>query len=368
MSDIAPRDENKVTAMLATSSVDLTSTVKVIADPTSRKLLTDTILTDSYGFSVENTPMGEMRMVTPVRLSGSSFSGSTIDSNFWTSAATGGAGGSAIAQSGSEITLTSGTANADSVTLFSVRNSRYVGGSSMRFRALCQFASGTENNKRRIGIGFGSTAMPAVTDGAWFQLSGTTFSVVTCKGGAINEQVISSGSFNGVLGTTYTPPTTVITLEIYWTNSKVWFVIGDDILHTVSASTETWGNTMSYHIFASSLNSDTAISKTLKIRTATISRMGNLETLPMTKNITGVNTSQIFKYSAGTLHRIIVGTPVNGKTITIYDNVTGTTNPIGIITLPAQSVPIILEYRSPFFNGLNVVPNDTGLNLTVVYE
>ena len=42
MADIAPRDKNFVTALLATSSVDGVSTVKVYADPTTHRLLVDT--------------------------------------------------------------------------------------------------------------------------------------------------------------------------------------------------------------------------------------------------------------------------------------------------------------------------------------
>lgn len=149
--------------------------------------------TDEYGFGAENTPIGEQRTVEPTRLVGASFEGTTIDTNAWTTAASGTA--ATIAQANAQILLTSGTANAATVTAYSVRRARYLGGSGIRYRAVVQVSAGLANNKRRWGIGYGAT-MPTVTDGAWFQWDGTTFGVVTCKG--TTETPVTS--FNGNLG------------------------------------------------------------------------------------------------------------------------------------------------------------------------
>jgi hypothetical protein len=314
---------------------------------------------DEYGFITENTPMGEERSVTPYRLVGAVFEGTTIDPNFWTTAAAGTA--ATITQADAQILLTSGTSNAAAVTMYSVRRGRYIGGSSMRYRAVIQLGdTGTATNKRRWGIGYGAT-MPTITDGAWFQLDGTEFSVVTCKG--TTETKVTA--FNGNLGQ-YTPPTTVTTFEIYWTNSKIWFVVGDTILHIVSASTATWTTTKNFHVFADSLNSGVlGASVTLAVRTATIARLGLALTQPTSKRFTTAATT-VCKYGPGILHRIFIGDG-RGTLITIYDNTAGSGTVIAGIFTPATANPYSLEMGIPFQTGLTIVSTGTW-DCTVVYE
>lgn len=319
----------------------------------------DTIIKDEYGFEVENTPFGEMRTIVPTRLVGASFEGSLIDSKFWIAAPTTGAvGGQLVYLTGSELILSSGTGSTNVSTIYSTRRARYVGGTGMRYRAVVQLGDiGVSGNIRRWGVGY-SSGMPIITDGAWFQLSGTELSVVVSKAGITQTTVIDKPVTTGA--TTY---------EIYWTNSKVWFKDGDLPLHEVDATAATWADTMSFYAFMDSTNSaELAATAHLKVRTASIYRLGQYITQPIYQNVTGVNATQILKQGAGVLHRIIVGTPVNGKTISIYDNTAGSTNPIGKITLPSSAVPMTLEFGNPFFNGLNISPNDVGLNITVVYE
>lgn len=104
-------------------------------------------LKDEYGFGAENTPIGEMRVVQPIRLVGTTFEGTTIDAKFWTTAAAGTS--AAIAQANAQMLLTSGTSNGAAVTAFTVRRARYVSGSAMRYRAVVQVSAGETNNKRR---------------------------------------------------------------------------------------------------------------------------------------------------------------------------------------------------------------------------
>lgn len=316
--------------------------------------------TDGYGFEAENSPMGDQRVVEPVRLVGSSFEGTTIDGNFWTTASS---GTGSISQANAQLTLTSG-ANTSVVTAYSLRRARYIGGSGIRYRAVIQQGASQSNNTRSWGIGWGAS-MPTITDGAWFQLD-SGLNLVVMKGNSATT--ITNGTFNGSLGSSYSLSTTATTFEIYWTNSKVYFVIGDEVLHTYSASATTWAATMNFHAFMKSVNSGASTTVDMNVRTATIYRLGKINTSPIGKNLTAVNTSQILKYGAGMLHRIIVGTPVNNKTVSVYDNVTGTGNPIIVLTLPNSATPFVMEMGVPFFTGLNVVPNDTGLNINVVYE
>lgn len=315
--------------------------------------------TDSYGFEVENTPIGEMRMVEPFRLIGATFEGSSIDGNFWTTAATGTA--AAIAQGNAQLLITSGTASGATVTAFSVRRARYVGGAAMRYRAVLQLDAPTANNTRRWGIGWGAT-MPTITDGAWFEMNGTALTVTTMKGGTPANVT----TFNGHLGTTYAPGTTVRTYEIYWTNSRVYFVVNGDLLHTVSASAATWANTMNFHAFADSVNSAGASSVTLAIRVMTIYRLGKSDTQPIYKNITGNAATWVLKNGPGILHKLIFNNTL-GTSFIIYDNTSAAAPTIGTVTTASASLGS-WDYSLPFFNGLTIVTTGNSLDMTVVYE
>src|SRR5512139_412448 len=258
------------------------------------KPIDEFIIKDEYGFTVENTPMGEMRAVSPVRLVGAQFDGTTVDANFWLATV---ANAATITQGTAQIVLTSGVGAAGSAQLNSIRRARYVGGSCNGFRAVIQLGdTGIADNTRRWGAAFGAT-MPTITDGAFFQLSGTTFSVVTLKGGVATT--VNSGSFNGTLGASYALTTNATTFEIYWTNSKVWFVIGDEILHLVTASAATWADTIQHYVYLSNINSGNTTSVTLSCRVVTIRRLGNFETQPTSRYQAGTTAALILKYGAG---------------------------------------------------------------------
>jgi len=315
---------------------------------------------DVYGYSAENTMMGDQRMIEPVRLVGTSFDGTTIASSFWTTAAAGTA--ATIAQANAQILLTSGTSNAAAVTAFTVRRARYIGGSGMRYRAAVQVSAAVANNKRRWGIGYGVT-MPTVTDGVWFQINGTECGIVTCKG----TTEIKITSFNGHLGASYTCDTNAHTYEIYWTNSKVIFSIDGELLHTISASTSTWSATMNFHVFADSVNSDViGASATLAMRSATIYRLGKLETQSQYYRVSGNAATHVLKLGAGTLHKIVFNN-TTGTSLQIVDNVTGTTPIIGLITT-ATGAQGAWDYNVPFFTGLILITVGNGLDATIVYE
>jgi len=325
------------------------------------RLKTQSTLIDSYGFSVEDTPMGEMRVVEPVKLVGATFIGTTLDPNFWLT--TGTANGGTVAQASGQVTLATNTTANGAAELSSVRRGRYVAGSSMRYRAVVQTDSGLANNKRRWGVG-DWVALPTLVDGAFFQLDGTTFSIVTLKGGT--PTTVSSGSFNGLYGSSYTLDTNVHTYEIYWTNSKVYFVIDGSMLHTVNASATTWTNTVTFYLGADNINSSNLnVNKNLYIRVMSIARLGTLQSAPIYKHITTAATT-ICKYGAGTLHSIIINTPAN-QTLTIYDNITNSGTIIGVISLGNNTVPMELHYDLDFYTGLTIVNSGT-IDASIIYE
>lgn len=327
-------------------------------------------IADDYGFTVENTPMGEQRTAQITRLVGAQFDGSTIDTNYWTATTLNSA---TVTQANAEVTLTSGTNSAGSAQLNSVRRARYVSANGMRFRGVIQLGdTGTASNTRKWGVTWGTT-MPTYTDGAYFQLTGTTFSIVTLKGSS--PTTVNSGSFNGQVGSTYAPTTSATTYEIYWINSKVWFVVGGTLLHTVSASSTTWAATMMPHIYMDNINSGNTTSVTLKCRVASIVRLGQLTTQPSSKQQVGTTAGNLCKIGPGNLHSILISTVSNGSIITLWDNITATGTAIWSATMVTtggnnmyNNIYTVDFKGLPFFNGLTLQIATANATCTVIYE
>jgi len=212
--------------------------------------------------------------------------------------------------------------------------------------------------------------MPTITDGAYFQLDVTTFSIVTLK--ATTPTVVDSGDFNGVLGGTWTPGTINYTYEIYWTNSKVWFVVGGKLLHTVSASTATWATTMSHYIFMDNVNSsDLQTNHTLTCRVASIRRLGPMTTQPTSYYFaSGQTAGTQLKIGAGNLHSIIVSNAANNAVITLSDSVSAATPVIFSHTAGAQTTAAYaLDFKGlPFHNGLRLTITASNAGMTIIYE
>ena len=312
-----------------------------------------TQIKDQYGFAAENTPMDELRAVSPVRLVGSTFVGTTIDPNFWTAAQTG--TGAGTTQANGAVTIASGTSNTGTASLQTVRRARYNGGSSNRFRGQIQLAdTGNANNIRQWGMFDG-------TDGACFELNGTTVNIVTWKTGTPTR--VASTSWNN--NTTVPTITEINSYEIYVTNAKVYFVISGVLKHTVSATAATWTDTINLPVRITSTNSAGTTSYEITARVATIYRLGELQTNSTYFHGTTAATT-ILKYGAGMLHHITLSNPV-GTLISIYDGLSAAGNVIAIISTPAQANPVTLNYNLPFNTGLTIVTTGTW-DYTCVYE
>lgn len=326
-------------------------------------------ISDEYGFEVENTPIGEMRVAEPTRLAGTNFdlngNSGAVDNNFWTPVVS---NNGTIVQSAGEVILSTNTTSPNGTAiLHSVRRSRYVSGSSMCYRAVVALSAGATNNKRRWGVGWGSS-MPTITDGAWFQLDGTEFSVNTqLANGAVNKVTI----FNGELGATYTPSTDIATYEIYWTNSSVWFVIGGIVLHKVSASSDKWSSTMSPYIYFDNVNSNNIqTDHTLKCRVASIRRLGSLLTQPSSYYQALGQAGATLKFGAGNVHSVVISRAVNNAVITLSDSTTTTTPVRWAMTAGAAiNAPISIDLKGmPFFDGLRLTTSGANSEVTVIYE
>lgn len=315
---------------------------------------------DALGFGQLGTPMGEVRVAQPVRLVGTAFDGTTIDARFWTTAAAGTA--ATIAQASNQILLTSGTSNGATVTMFSVRRARYVSGSGMRYRAIVQASAGVANNVRKWGVGWGAS-MPTVTDGAWFQMNGAALELVVMK--ATTPTTVTS--FNGNWGATLVPGTSARTWEIYYTSTRVLFVLDGVLLHSHSAAAATWSSTKTLHSFADSVNSGVlAGSETLAVRVASVYRLGLLNSEAQYYNLTGNAATHVIKLGAGKLHKLIFNN-TSGTSFVIYDNTAASGSIIGKITTATAALGS-WDYQCPFFNGLTIITTGNSLDMTVVYE
>ena len=389
---------------------------------------------DGYGFEVENTPMGEMRVAEPIRIAGSGYEGNTIDPNFLVTGASG--TGAAISQAG-QLIMTSGTGNGAVAWAYTNRRGRYVGGTANRYRSIRRTDAGTANNNRRWGVGlvgnylltissatvvagdvytnnnqqftirvsgtvtsavaFGTgnpgagaqtytlvsgtgpasltgsnfTSTFQVTDGAWFQYTGTTFGIRVMAGGSlVTGGNVDSGSFNGALGATYTPGITAIPYEIYYSNTTVVFSVQGEALHTFTLTTGLWTNTTTLHAFSDSTNTNTATSVSMYSRSATIYRLGHLNTENTSKYITTAGTT-ICKYTGGRLKSVsVLNCNLNATTLILYDALSASTGSIiGQINIPknAALVPFTLEFDLPFHNGLTAI-NAADVQAVIVYE
>jgi hypothetical protein len=319
--------------------------------------------TDTYGFGVENTPNDEMRVVTPYRLVGSTFSGSTLDTNFWTS---GSGSGSSVVANG-HVTVTTGSLANGGTSLQSVRSGRYIGSNSNRARMVIRISdTGSANNVRRWGAF-------TTTDGCFFELSETTFKVVTRKTGV--DTPVASGSFNGQWGSTYTLDTNVKTWEIYWNNSKVFFTTGGHVIHTVSANTTTWSDTTTLPLRFENNNfgSSTSVLQ-LGIRSATITRLGNYLSQPTSYyQPLAQNAGTNLKIGAGNLHSVVFGGFINGAVFTLSDSTSGSSPVIFSSSLTSANntagVPVSIDFKGlPFFTGLRLTVTSANASATIIYE
>lgn len=306
------------------------------------------INTDTYGFNVENTPMGEMRVIEPYRLVGTAYNNGVLDTNFWSTGATG--TGAYVSQQNGFVTLSAGTTSAGTAYIQSVRKARYVGSYSNRYRGQCTFDV-ANNHTNRFGAFDGA-------DGAFFETSGTTWNVVTRSNSADTKVASTAWNNNTILPTV----TNVNTYEIYYTNKSVYFVINDVLMHKVTSTTTPWSTNKDLPIRNESFNYSGTTNYNFHCWVQTISRLGKAETDP-TYRYLSTNATTTLKYGAGRLHSIVVTDNVG--TINVYDSTTGGGTQIAAID--AAKVIGTISFECPFFNGLTIVIG-TNAKCTVIYE
>ena len=392
-------------------------------------------LTDVNNMIAQNTPQGEMRTITPFRLVGAQMdmtaNAGAVDPNYWSTFinTTG-----TVTVSNSLCSLSSGVGAAGSAKISSIRRARYVTGYTNRFRANMRISTNQASNTKRFGVGmysnytFTVTGSPTAAVGDMYSNNGQIFIVtqpcvagatVYCNGtgapaagnlvkisgsgtdplvvaSSVAAWVISDGAFfqmveagtftleiykngspthittfNGQRGTVYTPNTDIHTYEIYYTNTKVYFVEDGYLIHTYEATTTNWSATMNLYIYAENINSGNTTNTVLGLRNAGIHRLGLETTQPMVYNYpSGKTTGIVLKYGAGNLRGLTINTAADGAVITLYDGITNAFKAITTWTTAntTQCPAHYPLYGITFSNGLCLEVKTQNASISVFYE
>lgn len=343
----------------STSYFRLQNVLCPMAEPLPRSLNANGRLKTSCAIVDEETSsratvdaLGNLRTITPIRLIGTSFDGTTKDPNFWTETIT---GTGSIVKQGELYLYTGSTANS-TVTYETVRKSRKVTGAVNQFRSVARLSSNlNENNIRRIGA-------YDTNNGYFFQVNGSDFGLGIRKAGS--DIIINSGSFNGNYGNSINMDLLTKRLTIDMSELSSRFFVNDVLLHTYSNPSSANTETLTLPVRMENLNfSGNTTDNSFEVKFATVLRLGDLVTNPQYKYI-GTNATTVLKYGAGTLQRII--NLDNAGTIGIYDApASGTGLAIGIID--AAKTLGELEFNAPFSSGLSIVTAGNS-KVTVIYE
>lgn len=313
----------------------------------------------NIGKTAQVSPMRALSTFDQVRLCGTPFHGTTKDPNFWSETGTGASG--SVTQSGGQVVLTT-TADSGSAAVYTtVRCSRYISGSSNKFRAVVRFpdlGTASNNNVREFGA---ATA----TDGFLFQLAANVLNIVVRKSG-VADQVIAKAAWTGTYASAFTLDTNVHTFEIQWTNSSAWFFIDDNIVHTVSGSTSPSTATLSFPCVARNVNTGVGPAVSLNIRTMSILRMGQPISRPHWKYTNDALAATVLKYGPGTIHRLVNGN--NKGTLALYDCVTTGALTGQICLLDLTQMVGNIDFELDFCTGLIMVQTDAASETTIIYE
>jgi hypothetical protein len=318
----------------------------------------------SYGTAVEATPQYALRVAESTRLVGTTF-GAVFDTNFWTKTTNTGTSTSTVADDTMTLqTNPTGSGSGNSAIVNSKRTARYVSGKSNYCRLMIASPTTVGENIKRWGV-FDAN------NGYYFKWDGTTF-YVGCRKGTSDTDV-PSGSFNGKLGSTYTPTTNITVYEITWTNRTVWFLVGGIVLHSVTAASARLTNTTHLKVGLENTNGANTNNNTLNCLVASINRNGHLVTQPTFTNINGVSTTYILKYGPGNLHSIVFNSmPTTSGTLNIYDGISAAGILIGAVkcqTSAQINTPFSVDYKGlAFSDGLCIVTDGNPPNVTVIYE
>ena len=318
---------------------------------------------DSWGDEIGSTMIDELMVSQKNRISGGVFNGTTPDTNFYTTVAN--ANGTAtIANSILDTKVT--TDSGSSILVYTNTVGRYVGGNMNHLRGIFRVGdTGKTNNTRQIGV----TALADLADSFYFQLSGTTFSIVANTTG-LAQIKIDNGSFNGDI-TTYPMTTNFHTWEILFTNKRIQFYIDKVLIHTLTETTSPICGTRHLRPFIRNTNAGVGSETHLYCQALTMLCWGSIKTQPKYYYQAGTTAGVLLKTGIGSLHMLNISGVVNNATVTLYDG----TSTAGTVVYSSgamtnQTVPLTVPFNDgiQFSNGLFLTITSANCNAQVIYE
>jgi len=323
------------------------------------RLKTESHISDADDRHVIVAPTGALNTFDWVRLVGTTFDGVTKDTNFWTeSIVTSGS----VTQSGN-ISLTTGSTALGAASYTTKRKARFVASCPNRFLGIFNFVTAlTINNIRRMGA-------YTTTDGFFFQANGTTFQVGTRK--ASSDTVVSSGSFNGILGTTWAPTANIsYKFEIEYTPKGVFWYVNGSLLHKNTSAGLV--NSLALPASFETTNSGALTTAIVFISYVnTIVREGLFLTAPTSYyHASGQTAGVNLKIGAGNIHSIVFGSAANNAVVTLIDNTSGSAPVLWEYNATgALDVPIDVGFSGmPFYTGLRIIVKTGNASFTTIYE
>lgn len=316
---------------------------------------------DHYGVQQYLAPNGENVAVPLYKLVGDAFFDGIIDTNLWASTLTG-SGGSAA--SGGQLVMTTGTTANSSSHVQSTHVGRFSGLAPNKCRIPCQCADGgTANNTRRWGVG-------TSTDGAYFDITGTTVSCYTRKAG-VDTLRATAGSLNGQFGDTFTMGTNSHFFEIVYQPRQVVWLADNRIIHTHSAAASTWTESLHLPLFFENFNfGGSTTNVTLQVRLGAIARFGIPQTQVDGFWQSGITAGVQLKYGPGNVWGVALSGIANNATVVLYDG-TSTAGRVIYSTgaMGAQTIPIFIPlYGEAFNDGLFLVISGATANAKVNFD
>jgi len=336
------------------------------------RLKTETTITgkQNTGRHVFVSPLGGLTTLETVRLVGTSFDGTTKDTNFWieTAPGTGTVNGGSVTQNGTEIVLATNTTSNGAATYQSKQRARFVVSRPLKFFGFFAMATDPQaDNLRRIGAYDGVSGVSG--NGFFFQVNGTTFSIGTRKGGT--DTLINNGSFNGNMGSTVQleADERYYKAEIEYGAFGVSWYLDDVLLHEIGR--EHWVNTFTLPVSMECVNSNGNITNNIMDCTgAVIIGQGQLQTASTSYyHAYGSTAGVTLKYGAGVVHTIIFGGAANNAVVTISDSTSAATPVLWRYDATgALSVPVSVDMGGlSFSNGLRLTVTNSA-SCTIVYE
>jgi hypothetical protein len=310
---------------------------------------------ENAGRHVWVSPTLGLTVTERYRLVGTSFDGTNKNANFWTETVVSNA---TVTQAGGEIKLSTLTTANASAQYQTVQRARFVVGSPVLFFCVASLDTApVADNLRRIGA-YDST------DGFFFQVDGTAFSVAARKAGV--DTVVTNGTFNGHIGATWNPVTsTYYQLAIEITLFDVSYYVDNILLHRTVGSHQ--ANTFTLPVTMQNVNSGgNDVASVMDVVGASIQRQGRATTEPIFKYAGAgglANATHVLKYGAGVLHRVTVTD--NTGTLLVYDGLSAAGTLLA--SLDASKTVGTMEFEAPFSVGLTVVVASTP-KMTIVFE